>query len=426
LDLTPAGEPTHRTAANDRRRVGAAALLLVFAMGVPARANDDNLVELVWHVESPAGEVVDSRSGDTAINPASVLKVATSLWALDRLGPDHRFETRFAVRGALDPAAGVLDGDLLVFGASDPDFHVENAFRVAQALNRLGLHTVRGKLLVDERFWIGWEGGSEAKRTGHRAQTMATRLRDALDPERWDRSTRRLMQEFTRRNAIDGAPPRVVIEGGVGTHSEADALPLVAHRSNPLKRTLKRLNAYSNNDIERLGASLGTADDLLQELSRYLGGDSAGLRVATLSGLGSNRMTPRQVVKLLGKLDEVCRAHEMRLQDILPMVGCDPGTLEQFPELTKRANRGLVAKTGTLVRTDGGVAVLAGVAHSDRGPLIFCVAAPRSGRKLTEARRSEEQWVLELLARHDRVRPAACGDEVGYSDDDARLVTFGP
>ena len=49
---------------------------------------------LVWHVETEAGAEVDGRLSDEPINPASVTKAATTLWALERLGPDHRFEGR--------------------------------------------------------------------------------------------------------------------------------------------------------------------------------------------------------------------------------------------------------------------------------------------------------------------------------------------
>ena len=114
------------------------------------------------------------------MNPASVIKVATTLWALERLGPEHRFTTRFAVRGgAIDRKSGVLAGDLLVRGGGDPDFHLENAFLVARALNELGLREVQGGLLIDDSFWIGWEGGSEKRLRDARARTllMGARLR---------------------------------------------------------------------------------------------------------------------------------------------------------------------------------------------------------------------------------------------------------
>jgi gamma-glutamyltranspeptidase/glutathione hydrolase len=382
-------------------------------------------LRLVWHVENAEGRVLDSREADLPINPASVIKVATSLWALERLGPDHRFETRFAARGSFDPQTGVLDGDLLVFGGDDPDFHVENAYLVAQALNREGLRSVRGSLLVDEGFWIGWEGGSERKTRSaeRRAATMATRLRDALDPGRWSRRTRHLLGEFASRRGLEGDPPRVSIEGGVGRHAEpSPEAVLIVHRSNPLRRTLKRFNAYSNNDIERLGPRLGSPDDLAATLATRWEVSPATLSLETLSGLGSNRMTPRHVVRLLRDLDRTCRRLGLRVEDLLPAAGCDPGTLERFPSLEAQAPGALVAKTGTLARTDGGVAAIAGLARTAEGDRLFCVAAPRSGGRLARAREAEERWVLDLLAGQGGARPGACGDAVGYSDDDARAA----
>lgn len=412
-----------------------AAILLAWLSARPAVAQapspdaSEREVRLVWHVESADGRVLDSRDGDAPINPASVIKVATSLWALDRLGPDHRFETRFAARGTIDRETGVLEGDLLVFGGDDPDFHVENAFLVAQALNGTGLRSVRGRLLVDDRFWVGWEGGS-GRKTGsadRRATTMASRLRDAFDPGRWNRRTRRLIGEFVARRGIEVDPPRVSIGGGVGRHAEpAPETVLVVHRSNPLKHTLKRFNAYSNNDIERLGRSLGTPDDLAAALARRWEVSPATPRLETLSGLGSNRMTPRQVVRLLRDFDQTCRRLGLRVEDLLPAAGCDPGTLERFPHLETLAAGALVAKTGTLLHTDGGIAAIAGLARTAEGERLFCVAAPRPGGRLGRAREAEERWVLDLIARHGGARPGECGNAVGYSDDDARVERASP
>ena len=403
-------------------RIAALATLAVASFTVSVAA--ETTVPLVWHVESDAGDELDSRDADTPINPASVVKLATTLWALEELGPDHRFVCRFAIRGTLDEASGVLDGDLLVEATADPDFHVENAYLVARALNAAGLGTVRGRLLVDDRFWIGWEGGSESKtRSGKREVTMATRLRDALDPARWDRRTQRLIREFRSRAGIEGERPAIVVEGAAGDRSgPLDARVLVEHRSNPLRRVLKRFNAYSNNDIERLGESLGTPSDLAGRLRGRWDATPSTLSLETLSGLGSNRMTARQVVRLLRELDATCDRLDLRIEDLLPSNGCDPGTLKHFPQLSSGDTATLVAKTGTLIRTDGGVAVLAGVVRTAEGRCFFCVVAPSSGKKLAQAREAEERWVLELIRRQGGASPGKCGDGVTYSDDDAQVI----
>ena len=384
-------------------------------------------ISLVWHVESPGGESLDSSRADESINPASIIKVATTLWALERLGPRHRFETTVGIRGTVDEDSGVLDGDLIVVGGADPDFHVENAFLVARALNRLGVNTVTGQLVVVGDFWIGWEGGSQGTLSDpeRRAQRMALRLRDALDYRRWNRGTRREWNRFVERREIPARPrPRVVVLNGVETAREAGAVePLLVHRSNELVNTLKRFNTYSNNDIERLEASLGTPDELAVFLVERWDLPENGTRVETLSGLGTNRMTPREIVRLMRDLRATCRRMGIHVEDLLPVAGCDPGTMGSFSRLTNGpASRVLTGKTGTLTYTDDGITALAGYVHTSDGELIFCVAAPRASGRISTARYAEESWLLERINDHGGPQSRTCGLSPWHSDADAKVI----
>ena len=167
---------------------------------------------LLWFASTPEEGEAGGESPSEAVNPASIVKLATTLWALERLGPAHRFTTRVALRGELDPSSGLVEGDLVVVGGGDPDFHVENGYLLARELNRIGVRAVTGALVVDRRFWIGWEGGSERRIADEaaRAREMARRLRDALDPDRWDDADRRSIDELRARRSIEGESlPRV-------------------------------------------------------------------------------------------------------------------------------------------------------------------------------------------------------------------------
>ncbi|MCP3978068.1 MAG: hypothetical protein GY716_01885 [bacterium] len=383
----------------------------------------------MWHAVDATGRVMTSRLADRPVNPASVIKVATTLWALETLGPTHRFTTRFELHGSFDERSGTLDGDLVVRGGADPDFQVENAFLVARRLNRFGVREVTGRLRVDAEFWIGWEGGSARKErsAARRRELMATRLRRALDPHRWDPATRDLFAEFEARHAGAAlSPGSVVVRGGIGgpTDVTPGRVASVEHRSNPLVVTLKRFNAYSNNDIERLGDSLGSPVELAAFLGPRVKGSGPALRIETLSGLGSNRLTSRQIVRLFDDLRSTARRLDTRVQDLLPIAGCDPGTLEKFPRLTEIQAGELVAKTGTLGSTDGGVSALAGFGRGPQGPVTFCVVAPRSGSRLNRARADQESWLLELLSPDGLPRRTSCGEPVVFSDDQASLRTI--
>lgn len=396
------------------------------AQGRPRRRSVP--VPLVFHVETLDGRVVASSGADEPINPASIAKVATTLWALERLGPGHRFETRFRAAGTVDRRAGVLRGDLEVEGGADPDFHAENALLVAARLNELGVRRVTGKVVVNERFWMGWEGGSAGRLSDPRARAlrMGARLRRAFDPRLWDRRTRAAWRSVAARHGLDQSrPPSVTAAGGVGFGPAVRGELLVVHRSPPLAATLRRFNCYSNNDIERIAFSLGSAADLARLLSERLEAPEGAIRLETTSGLGRNRMSPRLVVQLLRLLRDTAQRMGLDVEELLPVAGCDPGTVAQmFPKLVGFPNAAsVVGKTGTLTATDGGVSVFAGFASAMEGDLVFCVAAPRSAGRLRAARREEERFVIGLLARHGGPRPRTCAAPLGAPDAGAEVTT---
>jgi D-alanyl-D-alanine carboxypeptidase/D-alanyl-D-alanine-endopeptidase (penicillin-binding protein 4) len=384
-------------------------------------------LQLVIYVENAQGETVISQEGDQPINPASVVKVATSLWALEKLGPNFALETRFFARGGVDWERGTVRGDLVVQGGGDPDFQVENALLVARALNELGIFQVHGAVVVNDRFWMGWENGSAGTEPDpiKRGLFMATRLRQALDSRRWNDAIGRTWQELALRYGWSVAqPPRVLIQGGVGADGRFNLGDLLlVHRSKPLLATLHRFNAYSNNDIERLGWHLGPASELAGLLQARLGLPEV-VKLETLSGLGENRLSPRGIVQLLRQLAASCQERGVELGALLPVAGCHPGTLEKFfPSLTSPPYGGAVAgKTGTLTITDGGVAALAGVVSTREGQFYFCLAVPKAQGRLKEARRMQEDWLLRFIDAHGGPAPTTCIARIGEADAGSVII----
>ncbi len=386
---------------------------------------------LVWLVENEAGRTIDSRHATQAVNPASVVKVATTLWAMERLGPDYRFETRFYLieaGGSSRPAVG-----LLVHGGADPDFHLENAFLLARALNERGVTEIVGSISVDERFWIGWEGGS-ARRiadTVERGLEMGRRLRRALDRSRWRNDEESAWRSFAKRHGLDSShPPRLKISGGIAFHESGgnaylkpDPALLLIHSSQPLASILKRFNVFSNNDIERLEAKLGSPAALAEFIRGRIGEGADIVSFETLSGLGHNRLSLRGIVSVLRALLRSGERLGYEPADVLPVMGCGSSTLSKlFPWLHRTGKAaGLTAKTGSLVTTDGGVAALAGYIKTARGPRLFAVVAPHSGRELSRARQLEEKWLSRMLDRDGMVRGAFCGAQFSFSDTDAAV-----
>ena len=60
------------------------------------------------------GQTLAALNPNVTFNPASVMKLATSLTALVRFGLDYRFITNFCADGAIDIRSRTLEGDLVV------------------------------------------------------------------------------------------------------------------------------------------------------------------------------------------------------------------------------------------------------------------------------------------------------------------------
>src|SRR6266849_9349676 len=106
--------------------------------------------------ETVDGATVAARSVDQRFNPASSVKLATALVALQNLGPDHRFVTGLWTTGPVDKSSGTVKGDLVVTG-QDPSLHYEHAVMLARQLNEIGIRTVTGNLIVAPGFTMNFD-----------------------------------------------------------------------------------------------------------------------------------------------------------------------------------------------------------------------------------------------------------------------------
>lgn len=102
------------------------------------------------------GSAVYSRGADRLLIPASNQKILTTLAALHRFGPTHRFSTRIWAPQAPD-IEGLVD-ELIVEGGGDPAMNSEDWWRLAADLRRAGLRGVKGDVRVDDTHFDapGW------------------------------------------------------------------------------------------------------------------------------------------------------------------------------------------------------------------------------------------------------------------------------
>ncbi|HEX7314304.1 MAG TPA: D-alanyl-D-alanine carboxypeptidase [Pyrinomonadaceae bacterium] len=349
-------------------------------------------------VEKLSGEVVRAEAADQQYNPASAVKLVTALAALKTFGARHRFATTIWITGGFDKTTGTVNGDLIVSGR-DPSFHDEHAVAVARELNQLGIKTVTGDLVIAPRFTMNFSASS---------QRSGERFYDTLDAERRTAAATRAWYD-SRVAARDAealkTTPSVAVMGAV----YVDAVPkgaraISTHNSPPLADILKVLLCYSNNFMaERLGDQLGGAPGLMRLLTQDLGLKQGEFRLASASGLGSNRMTPRQMMKVYRALLDELHEHGLKAADILPVAGVDPGTLQKRYE--NSPGRGsVIAKTGTLPRTDGGASALVGQLRTARNETLLFVILDQRG-SVVRFRQWQDSLVAQLQSERGGPAP---------------------
>jgi len=97
------------------------------------------------------GEPVLTWNEDVPRNPASVIKLLTTLVALDILGPAYTWRTEAYLLGETD--GSVLDGDLLLKGYGDPFLVTARVWEMLRELRQKGISRITGDLLIDDSYF---------------------------------------------------------------------------------------------------------------------------------------------------------------------------------------------------------------------------------------------------------------------------------
>lgn len=91
-------------------------------------------------------------NGRQPLNPASLMKLATTLAALETLGPAYTWRTEALAAGPVD-SNGVLAGDLYLRGAGDPKLTYDRLWLLLRELRGRGLREIRGDLVLDRSLF---------------------------------------------------------------------------------------------------------------------------------------------------------------------------------------------------------------------------------------------------------------------------------
>ncbi len=100
-------------------------------------------------IDVQTGKILEGQGAKKPMKPASVAKVATTLYALRTLGSRFRFQTRLLGTGKVE--GGVLRGDLILVGGADPLLDTDGLGALAATLAARGITSVSGRFLIYDK-----------------------------------------------------------------------------------------------------------------------------------------------------------------------------------------------------------------------------------------------------------------------------------
>ena len=317
-----------------------------------------------------------NHQGTVPLSAASITKVATSLVALQKFGPEHQFITLIGTTGKIEN--GVLKGDLIVQGSADPLFVWEEAIALGNALNQKGIKRVTGNLIIVDNFYMNFE--LNPLKSGEL-------LQQGLNSEIWPNEAAAQYQTLPPNTP----KPQITIEGTVQVLPAPpnDVQPLVKHYSLPLAELIKKMNQYSNNLMaDMLADTVGGAKTVAQKAAAATGVPPAEIQLVNGSGLSEeNLISPRAACALFIALERYLEPYSMTVADVLTVVGKDKGILSErsLPKLA-------VLKSGTL----DNVSALGGALPTQKQETVWFVIMNR-GENVETFRTQQEVLLKSFL-----------------------------
>ena len=101
--------------------------------------------------EIGAAQPVITINANTAMNPASAMKLVTTFAGLELLGPAYTWKTELYANGIVE--GDTLRGDLVIKGYGDPRLNLENFWLLTRRLRQTGLREITGDLILDSSYF---------------------------------------------------------------------------------------------------------------------------------------------------------------------------------------------------------------------------------------------------------------------------------
>jgi len=335
-----------------------------------------------------SGETVYTRQERQRMRPASVMKLVTSITALDMLGGDYGYHTSVSYKGTM--MGDTLMGNLYCVGGFDPTVKREDIRRMAADVRRFGIARIDGMVVADLTmkdtltYGSGWCWDDDNYR-------LTPLLVDKKD---------QFLSTFLSEMRASGISLSVTMGQGKVPQGCTEIARYRTGIDLVLNRMMKESdNLYAESMFYQIAAANsiqpGKASDAAGAVKRLLyrlGLDPASYVIADGSGLSLyNYVSAEMIVRLLRHAYDTRDIYD-HLYPALPVAGVD-GTLAN--RMKGGACRGNVhAKTGTV----SGVSTLAGYCRAANGHDL-CFAILNQGVVKASDGRAFQDRVCDALCR---------------------------
>jgi len=332
--------------------------------------------------KTPAGEIV-GLSEDNVIIPASVSKLYSSFVAIQALGLNHQFETKFRVDQQADKISLTIMGDF------DGYFVLEHLFFILSKLNKMGVKRI-DEVLFDQKFYLNFYLDHPSIKS-ELLKYLNTKNWD-LKIQNWYRQTAQTAQNYAIE--MDAQLPSMQVSKVIYTSNLNTDNMTFSIKSAPLFKHLKEMNIYSNNYYaEALFQKIGS-QKFNHVLLQALEASAQQLRFINGSGLPGNYTTCRLTLKLIDLLKKELQIEDLAFQNIASLAGVDNGTLlTRFRSI--ESSNAVIAKTGTLPRLS--ISTLAGVINTREGEIDFAIFNHYQASTVEKAKQFQQEVVERII-----------------------------
>ncbi|MDO9183514.1 MAG: D-alanyl-D-alanine carboxypeptidase [Bacteriovorax sp.] len=321
------------------------------------------------------------------IRLASVSKLLTSLWAIDKLGVDYKYNTKLYIS----------NNNLHIEGSYDPFLGNEKMFFLLSQLNELGF-TKFDTITFDKNVIINpdVQYASDEYPTIN-SITMSKFLKKYFNTQAWSKDSKDEYSNFYSMAKVGKFRKEVNFE--VQNVKMVEANPLannadvkVLTLSSPsLYKYLKQMNIKSNNYVAE---TVFRQNGGTQEFSKFLTEtfklsadqvsfySGSGLPVMINGIRNDNFATCSITLNLISELKKSIEKQGKTIEDVVAVPGSDGGTFRNRI-ISADFKNSFVAKTGTLMHTS----TLAGAMNTQNGFSFFGIfnqSTDISGSKIVQ------------------------------------------